>query len=140
HVRGPWVISAYYDDPSSTAAAFTADGWLKTGDVCTVDEDGYIRIVDRSKDVIKSGGEWISSIELENIALEHTAVAEAAVVAVKHPKWGERPLLVVVPREGQQIDGADLLEFFHGRVARWWLPDDVVIVPEIPHTATGKIS
>ena len=140
YVRGPWVIGEYYNDPEATADAFESDGWLKTGDVCTIDEDGYIRIVDRSKDVIKSGGEWISSIELENIAIAHPAVAEAAVIAVKHPKWDERPLLVVVPREGKEVDRDNLLKFFEGRVARWWYPDDVVVVPEIPHTATGKIS
>src|SRR5690606_30119884 len=140
YVRGPWVISEYYRDEKATADAFQMDGWLKTGDVCSIDEDGYIRIVDRSKDVIKSGGEWISSIELENIAVAHPAVAEAAVIAVRHPKWDERPLLVVVARDGQELDRSDLLGFFEGRVAKWWYPDDVVVVPEIPHTATGKIS
>jgi acyl-CoA synthetase (AMP-forming)/AMP-acid ligase II len=140
YVRGPWVIREYYQDAEATADAFAMPGWLKTGDVCTIDEDGYIQIVDRSKDVIKSGGEWISSIELENIAMAHPAIAEAAVIAVKHPKWDERPLLVVVAREGMDVERADLLEFFEGRVARWWYPDDVVVVPTIPHTATGKVS
>lgn len=140
HVRGAWVISEYYKDPRSTADAFTADGWLKTGDVCTIDPDGFIRIVDRSKDVIKSGGEWISSIELENVAASHPAVAEAAVIAVKHPKWDERPLLVVVPREGAHIEPEELLRHYEGRVAKWWYPDDVLVVDSIPHTATGKIS
>lgn len=140
YVRGPWVISGYYENAEATAEAFRMNGWLKTGDVCTIDAEGYIRIVDRSKDVIKSGGEWISSIELENIAVGHPAVAEAAVIAVPHPKWEERPLLVVVPRAGQRVDKADLLKFFEGRVAKWWLPDDVVVLDEIPHTATGKIS
>jgi acyl-CoA synthetase (AMP-forming)/AMP-acid ligase II len=140
YVKGPWVVGSYYNDPQATADAFAMGGWLKTGDVCTIDEDSYIRIVDRSKDVIKSGGEWISSIELENIAVAHPAIAEAAVIAVKHPKWDERPLLVAVAREGHTVHRDEVLKFFEGRVAKWWLPDDVIVLPEIPHTATGKIS
>lgn len=140
YVRGPWVIDSYFDDEKATADAFGRDGWLKTGDVCTIDPDGYIRIVDRSKDVIKSGGEWISTIELENIAISHPAVAEAAVIAVSHPKWDERPLLVIVARQGVSVEKDEILRFFEGRVAKWWYPDDVVILPELPHTATGKIS
>ncbi len=140
YVQGPWVVSGYYEDPQSTKEAFAMEGWLKTGDVCTINPDGYIRIVDRSKDVIKSGGEWISSIELENIASGHPAVAEAAVIAAKHPKWDERPLLVVVARNGQTIDKADLMKRFEDHVAKWWFPDDIVVVDEIPHTSTGKVS
>ncbi|MFE3837195.1 long-chain-fatty-acid--CoA ligase [Pseudogemmobacter sonorensis] len=140
YVRGPWVIGEYYRDPKSTADNITTDGWLKTGDVCTIDPDGFIRVVDRSKDMIKSGGEWISSIDLENIAASHPAVAEAAVIAVAHPKWDERPLLVVVPRSGAHVARAELLRHFEGRVAKWWYPDDVLVVDSIPHTATGKIS
>lgn len=139
-VRGPWVISAYFNNPEASAEAFKNDGWLKTGDVCTIDCDGFIKIIDRSKDVIKSGGEWISSIELENIASAHPDVAEAAVIGVKHPKWEERPLLVVVSRPGREIDRQALLRFFEGRVAKWWIPEDVVVTEVLPHTATGKIS
>ncbi len=139
-VRGPWVISAYYDDQAGTEAAFTDDGWFRTGDVSTLDEEGYMQIVDRSKDVIKSGGEWISSIDLENAAVGHPDVAEAAVIGVPHPKWDERPILIVVPAESKQPAAGDILAYLKGKVAKWWLPDDVVFVDEIPHTATGKIS
>jgi acyl-CoA synthetase (AMP-forming)/AMP-acid ligase II len=136
-VRGPWVCSAYYgDEPGS---AVDAEGWFATGDVATIDPDGFMEITDRSKDVIKSGGEWISSITLENIAVSHPAVAEAAVIAALHPKWDERPLLIVVPRQGQQIDPAEVLEIYQDKVPKWWLPDAVVVVPELPHTATGKL-
>ena len=116
------------------------EGWLRTGDVCTIDPDGCAEIVDRSKDVIKSGGEWISSIALENIAISHPAVAEAAIIAARHPKWQERPLLLVVPRAGTQIDKDELLAMFAGKVAKWWLPDDVLMLDELPHTATGKLN
>ena len=115
------------------------DGWFSTGDVCTIDADGYIQIVDRTKDVIKSGGEWISSIELENIAVGHPGVAEACVIGVRHPKWDERPLLVVVPAKGTSPSKEDIMSVFDGKVANWWLPDDVVFVDELPHTATGKL-
>jgi fatty-acyl-CoA synthase len=136
-VRGPWVCSAYYgDEPGS---ALDADGWFATGDVATIDPSGLMEITDRSKDVIKSGGEWISSITLENIAVSHPGVAEAAVVAAHHPKWDERPVLVVVAREGHAIDPADVLRFYADKVPKWWLPDAVVVVPELPHTATGKL-
>ncbi|WP_298953192.1 long-chain-fatty-acid--CoA ligase [uncultured Methylobacterium sp.] len=114
-------------------------GFFDTGDVATIDPHGYMAITDRSKDVIKSGGEWISSIDLENLAVGHPDVAEAAVIGVAHPKWDERPLLIVVPKEGRTPDKADILAFMAPRIAKWWLPDDVVLVPEIPHTATGKI-
>ncbi len=136
-VRGAWVASAYYgDEPGSS---LDADGWFATGDVATIDPDGFMEITDRSKDVIKSGGEWISSIALENIALSHPDVAEAAVIAAGHVKWDERPLLLVVARPGRTIDTESVTRIFDGKVAKWWVPDAVVVVPELPHTATGKI-
>ena len=116
------------------------DGWFPTGDVATIDPDGYMQITDRSKDVIKSGGEWISSIDLENVAIAHPAVLEAAVIGCAHPKWAERPLLVAVKKPGAEVSREELLAHFQGKVAKWWIPDDVVFVSEIPHTATGKIS
>jgi fatty-acyl-CoA synthase len=115
------------------------DGWFDTGDVATLDADGYMTITDRSKDVIKSGGEWISSIEIENLAVGHPAVAEAAVIGVRHPKWDERPLLIVVLKPGKNATREELLGFLSGKIAKWWMPDDVQFVDEIPHTATGKI-
>ena len=115
-------------------------GWCPTGDVATIDADGYMQITDRSKDVIKSGGEWISSIELENIAIAHPGVAQAAVIGVKHPKWDERPLLVVVRKPGSEVTRDELLKFYVGKVAKWTVPDDVVFVAQIPLTATGKMS
>jgi len=136
-VRGPAVAKAYYradNDP-----AFEADGFFDTGDVATIDAYGYMQITDRSKDVIKSGGEWISSIDLENLAVGHPKVAEAAVIGVKHPKWDERPLLVIVLKKGETASKEELLGFMQGKIAKWWMPDDVVFVDEIPHTATGKI-
>jgi acyl-CoA synthetase (AMP-forming)/AMP-acid ligase II len=136
-VRGPWIASAYYGDPSGSAC--DADGWFATGDVATIDPDGFMEITDRSKDMIKSGGEWISSITLENIAVSHPDVAEAAVIAARHPKWDERPLLLVVPRPGHTVDPDAVLRVYEGQVAKWWLPDAVVVVPELPHTATGKL-
>ena len=136
-VRGPWVCSAYFGDPPGSAC--DADGWFATGDVATIDPDGFMEITDRSKDVIKSGGEWISSIALENIAVSHPDVAEAAVVAVRHPKWDERPLLLVVPRPEHTVDPESVLQIYQGQVAKWWLPDAVVVVDELPHTATGKL-
>jgi len=138
-VRGPWVCAGYFnvDGPSD---AHSEPGWFDTGDVATIDEEGFIRITDRTKDVIKSGGEWISSIELENIAIGHPAVAEAAVIGVHHPKWQERPLLVIVKVDGATVAAPELIEYFAGKVAKWWIPDDVAFVDDIPHTATGKIS
>ena len=135
-VRGPAVARAYY---GRDEAILDAQGYFDTGDVATIDEYGTMHITDRSKDVIKSGGEWISSIELENLAVAHPDVAEAAVIGIAHPKWDERPLLIVVPKEGRRPTKDELLAFLQGRVARWWMPDDVVLVDEIPHTATGKI-
>lgn len=136
---GPWVARAYYDDDRS-AESFTEDGWLRTGDVATVDPEGYMRLVDRTKDVVKSGGEWISSVELENEIMAHPKVAEAAVIGVRHPKWAERPLACVVVRPGEELTGDEILEFLDGRVARWWLPDDVVFIEEVPKTSVGKFS
>jgi fatty-acyl-CoA synthase len=137
-VRGPWILRRYYRDEGGDP--LTPDGWLPTGDVGTIDADGYLQITDRSKDVIKSGGEWISSIELENIAVGHPAVAEAAVIGVPDAKWGERPLLVVVKRAGAELTRDAMLRFYEGKIAKWCLPDDVVFVDELPHTATGKLS
>ena len=137
-VRGPWVLGRYFKDAGGDP--LTAEGWFPTGDVGTIDADGYLQITDRSKDVIKSGGEWISSIELENIAVGHPAVAEAAVIGVPHPKWDERPLLIVVKRPDAEVGKEALLKFYEGKIAKWWLPDDVVFVEELPHTATGKLS
>jgi fatty-acyl-CoA synthase len=135
-VRGPWVTAGYF---KREGGDILRDGWFPTGDVATIDPDGYMQITDRSKDVIKSGGEWISSIDLENIAVAHPAVAEAAVIGVSHPKWDERPLLVVVKKAGADATRADLLAFFEGKVAKWWIPDDVAFVESLPHTATGKL-
>jgi fatty-acyl-CoA synthase len=135
-VRGPWITSAYLKGEGGDVLR---EGWFPTGDVATIDPDGFMQITDRSKDVIKSGGEWISSIDLENTAVAHPAVAEAAVVGVSHPKWDERPLLLVVRKPGAQLTREELLEFFEGKVAKWWIPDDVVFVDQLPHTATGKL-
>ena len=137
-VRGPWVIRAYYNDPR-TAEAFQ-DGWFRTGDVVTIDPEGYIQIVDRTKDLIKSGGEWISSVDLENALMAYPKVLEAAVIAVPHPKWQERPLAVVVPRPEfkEDLTKEELLEFLRPRFAKWWLPDDIVFVEAIPKTSVGK--
>jgi fatty-acyl-CoA synthase len=136
-VRGPAVSSAYYKERG--AELFDTENWFDTGDVAHVDQYGYMQITDRAKDVIKSGGEWISSIEIENLSVGHPDVAEAAVIGVAHPKWDERPLLVIVAREGKSPSKPDLLGFLEGKIAKWWIPDDVVFVDEIPHTATGKI-
>jgi fatty-acyl-CoA synthase len=137
-VRGPWICFDYYKLEGG-GGSHTEDGWFDTGDVATIDPEGYMAITDRTKDVIKSGGEWISSIELENTAMGHPAVAEAAVIGVAHPKWTERPLLVVVKAEGEELSKEDMLAFFEGKVATWWIPTDVAFVDELPHTATGKV-
>ena len=135
-VRGPWITREYFRGEGGDPLA---DGWFPTGDVATLDQDGFMQITDRSKDVIKSGGEWISSIDLENAAMAHSSVAEAAVIGVAHPKWDERPLLLVRLKEGATATREDMLKFFDGRVAKWWIPDDVVFVDSLPHTATGKL-
>lgn len=135
HVRGPWTIASYYRNGQSPLV----DGWFPTGDVANIDPDGYMQITDRSKDVIKSGGEWISSIDVENVAAAHPAVHMAACIACRHPKWDERPLLVVMKKPGAELTRDEMLRYFEGKVAKWWIPDDVVFVTEIPLTATGKM-
>jgi fatty-acyl-CoA synthase len=135
-VRGPWVASSYLGDEGKDR--FTADGWFKTGDVVTLDAEGYVRITDRSKDVIKSGGEWISSVALENALMSHPAVLEAAVFAARHPKWDERPVAAVVLKEGKEATKNEMLAHLEGKFARFWMPDDVLFVKAIPRTSTGK--
>ncbi len=135
-VRGPAIARAYY---KADGDAVDQEGFFDTGDIATIDRHGYMQITDRAKDLIKSGGEWISSIEIENLAVAHPDVAEAAVIGVQHPKWGERPLLIVVPKSGKTVDSPALLGFMSDKIAKWWLPDDVVVVAEMPHTATGKV-
>lgn len=136
-VRGHWVIDRYFRDAGGDVLR---DGWFPTGDVATVDADGYVKITDRSKDVIKSGGEWISSIDIECLAMAHPAIAEAAVIGVAHPKWSERPILVAVKKPGADVTKEAMLEFLRPRIAKFWVPDDVVFVESLPHTATGKLS
>jgi fatty-acyl-CoA synthase len=136
-VRGPWIAKAYFNKPGDPA--HTPDGWFRTGDVVTVDALGVIEIVDRAKDVIKSGGEWISSIAIENLIMGHPEVAQAAVIAMHHPKWDERPLLLVVPKPGTTPTAEGILSFYEGKVAKWWIPDAVEFVEGLPMTATGKI-
>jgi fatty-acyl-CoA synthase len=145
-VRGPWVTSGYFKDAenhvnSRRATSFT-DGWFRTGDVATIDRHGYIQIMDRTKDLVKSGGEWISSVDLENAIMGHPQVMEAAVIAVPHPKWQERPLAVVapLPQFRDKLSKDDILEYLAGRVAKWWLPDDVVFVDAVPKTSVGKFN
>ncbi len=135
-VRGPAIARAYY---KAGRDAVDEEGFFDTGDIATIDRHGYMQITDRAKDLIKSGGEWISSIEIENLAVAHPDVAEAAVIGVQHPKWTERPLLIVVPKSGKTVDSAALLGFMSGKIAKWWLPDEIVVVHEMPHTATGKV-
>jgi len=135
-VRGPWITSSYFKGEGGDPLV---DGWFPTGDVATIDADGYMQITDRSKDVIKTGGEWISTIDLENIAVGHPSVAEAAVIGCAHPKWDERPLLIVVKKPGAEVTREELLKFYEGKVAKWWMPDDVAFVEQLPHTATGKL-
>ena len=138
-VRGPWVCGQYFQ-PDEADPAHLQDGWFDTGDIATIDPFGFMQITDRAKDVIKSGGEWISSIELENATMGHPEVVEAAVIAVPHPKWSERPLLLVVSGEGSELTKDALLLWLEQKVARWWLPEEVLFIDEIPHTATGKIA
>jgi 3-(methylthio)propionyl---CoA ligase len=135
-VKGPWIISEYYKDEGG---AVLEDGWFPTGDVATIDPDGFMQITDRSKDVIKSGGEWIGTIDLENIAMAHPAVAQAACIGIAHPRWDERPLLLVIKRAGMEVTREEILAFFEGKIAKWWLPDDVLFIDALPVGATGKI-
>jgi fatty-acyl-CoA synthase len=136
-VKGPWITNSYFKGEGGDPLV---DGWFPTGDVATIDPDGYMQITDRSKDVIKSGGEWISSIDLENIAVAHPDIVEAAVIGVRHPKWDERPIVVAIKKPGTSVTREDLLKFYEGKIAKWWMPDDVVFVDQLPHTATGKLS
>jgi fatty-acyl-CoA synthase len=135
-VKGPCVSSGYFklDEP-----VLTEDGWFDTGDIANIDPLGFMQVTDRDKDVIKSGGEWISSIEVENTAVGCPGVAEAAVIGLPHPKWSERPLLIITRESGSEVDAGTVLKFLEGKIAKWWMPDDVIFVDEIPHTATGKI-
>jgi len=138
-VTGPWVASGYYELERSRDS-FTADGWLRTGDVATIDQHGYMRLVDRTKDLVKSGGEWISSVELENEIMAHPKVREAAVIGVPDQKWGERPLACVVLDDGAELSANELREFLDGRVAKWWIPERVEFIDEVPKTSVGKFS
>lgn len=144
-VRGPWITSGYFNDPRDPERAQTESfcaGWFRTGDVATIDTEGYIQIMDRTKDLVKSGGEWISSVDLENAIMAHPKVLEAAVIALPHPKWQERPLAAVVPRPEHRgaLTKQDILDFLKDRVARWWLPDDVVFIEAVPKTSVGKFN
>jgi fatty-acyl-CoA synthase len=136
-VRGPWVISGYFKGAGGQVV--DEDGWFGTGDVASIDPDGFVQLTDRLKDVIKSGGEWISSIDIENTAVGHPGVHEAAVIAIPHPAWQERPLLIVHPKEGAEPTKQEILDYLSTRIAKWWMPDDVVFVDSLPHTATGKL-
>jgi fatty-acyl-CoA synthase len=138
-VRGAAITGGYFEDEEANRGAFDDEGWFRTGDMATIDGNGYLTIVDRAKDLVKSGGEWISSIDLENAAIGHPGIAEAAVIAVPHPKWDERPLLIAVRNQGHDVTGEDLKEYLASKVAKWWLPDAVVFVDELPHSATGKL-
>jgi fatty-acyl-CoA synthase len=138
-VAGPWVAAGYYNDDRESDS-FTEDGWLRTGDVATITPDGYIRLVDRTKDLVKSGGEWISSVELENEIMAHPQVVEAAVIGVPDAKWGERPLACVVAEDGADLDADGLRQFLADRVAKWWIPENVEFIDEVPKTSVGKFS
>jgi fatty-acyl-CoA synthase len=137
-VRGPWVAASYYNMPQE-ARRWTEDGWFCTGDVCTIDAEGFMKIVDRTKDMIKSGGEWISSVDLESALMDHPAIREAAVVAVSHPKWDERPLALIICKDGHQVSAAELCQFLLLKFSKWQLPDNFVFVDQLPHTSTGKL-
>jgi fatty-acyl-CoA synthase len=140
-VRGPWVAREYFRNEGGNPRQIDheAQGWFPTGDVATIDVDGFMQITDRSKDVIKSGGEWIGSIDLENIAMAHPAISQAACIAAKHAKWDERPLLIVVRKPQAELRREELLAFYEGKIAKWWTPDDVIFVDTLPLGATGKV-
>ena len=135
-IKGPWIASEYYNDPQPDKFH---DGWLVTGDVAKIDSEQYVMIADRSKDLIKSGGEWISSVDLENHIVAMSGVAQAAVVARPHPKWDERPLLFLITKDGNEIEKQEINDFLLEKVVKWWLPDDIIFVKELPHGATGKL-
>ena len=138
-VRGPYITGGYYNDPDESEKFI--DGWLRTGDVATIDPEGYIQLVDRTKDLVKSGGEWISSVELENHLMAHPAVLEAAVVGIAHPRWQERPVAAIVPRPGSpRPEAEELREFLATKVAKWWLPDEFIFLESIPKTSVGKFA
>jgi len=141
YVKGPWIVREYFKGEGGDPLVYdnNGTGWFPTGDVGTIDADGYLQITDRSKDVIKSGGEWISSIDVENIAVAHPAVAMAACIGVPHPKWDERPIVAVVKKPGAEVTREELLAFYDGKTAKWQIPDDVVFVESIPLGATGKM-
>jgi len=136
YCRGPWVLQEYFRAGRESPLR---GGWFPTGDVATLDPDGYLQIRDRSKDIIKSGGEWISSVDIENQVMAHPAVKDAAVVAARHPKWDERPILLIVAKDGKNVTEPEMLSFLTGKIAKWWLPDRVISIGEIPRNATGKI-
>jgi fatty-acyl-CoA synthase len=136
--RGPWIASAYLDPDDDSNETRFDDGWLRTGDVARIAPDGAVEIVDRAKDLVKSGGEWISSLDLERALLEHPGVREAAVIAVPHERWGERPAALVVAAGGDEPEPAQLADFLRGRVASWWVPDVIELVPDLPKTGVGK--
>jgi fatty-acyl-CoA synthase len=136
-VRGPWIARSYYQDPSGDEK-FTEDGWLRTGDVAELERDSFIRLVDRTKDLVKSGGEWISSVELENAIMAHPDVVEAAVIAVPDERWSERPCACVVRRQGSNLGAGDVREHLAGRVAKWWVPERIEFIDEVPKTSVGK--
>jgi fatty-acyl-CoA synthase len=138
-VKGPWIAASYYDDERA-AESFTADGWLKTGDVAVVDARGRIRLVDRTKDLIKSGGEWISSVEIENELMAHPKITEAAVIGLPHPKWSERPVACVVVASGEELTKQEILDYLAPTLAKWQIPDDVYFIDEVPKTSVGKFS
>ena len=138
-MRGPWILDTYYKGASPLVKDEEGRGWFPTGDVATIDPDGYMQITDRTKDVIKSGGEWISSIDIENIAMGHPAVAMAACIGMPHPKWDERPIVAVAKKAGAEVSREELLAFFDGKTAKWQIPDAVVLVDAIPLGATGKM-
>jgi fatty-acyl-CoA synthase len=136
-IRGPWIAGGYFKHEGGDA--LDKDGFFATGDVATINSDGFLQLVDRAKDVIKSGGEWISSIDLENATNSHPSISESAIIGIPHPKWQERPLLLVVKKEGKEVTKEELLKYLEDHVAKWWLPDDVIFLSELPHTATGKV-